>query len=219
MGQISAALEVLRRALADFWYQWVILILVNTLWLLCCVTVVLAPPATFGLFYVTNELANGRGAGYPDFVTGLKRYFAVSWLWALINGIAALLVWANTQFYGQIVASWSLMLLLITVALVLGWILVQLLTVPYVIEQERKRLLVAMRNALFTLLATPLFSLVMLIIIGTFIVAAASIPIILLLGGPAFVTLLCNRAVVNRLQAFGIAKIADANAPAAEPEE
>jgi hypothetical protein len=220
MGQMSAALDVLRRALADFWYQWVILLLVNTLWLLGCLTVIFAPPVTFALFYVTNELAHGRGAGYSDFITGLKRYFALSWLWAFINVAAAFLVWVNTRFYGQIVSSWSLALLLITAALAIGWVSVQLLTIPYIIEQERKRLPVAMRNALFTLLATPLFSLTMLVIIGALMIAAASIPIILLLGGPCFITLLCNRAVVSRLQAFGITKRAEgANEAAAEAGE
>lgn len=206
MGQIGSAARVLQRSLADFWYQWVVIIVVNTLWLVCCITVVLAAPATFGMYYVTNELANGRGATSSDIFAGLKRYFRVSWGWGILNVIAAVLVWANLNFYGQIEETWSLLILGFTLVLVTLWIAVQLLAPAYIMEQEEKKVLVAMRNALFTLLATPLFSLVFIVIVGTFLAASISIPIILLLGGPCFVTLLCNRAVRDRLLAFGIAQ-------------
>lgn len=206
MAQLSAAVGVLRQSVADYWYQWVILLFVNMLWILACITVVLAAPATFGMFFVTNEIANGRGTSYGDFITGAKRYFRVSLIWGLINVAAAFFVWANIQFYGQIEARWSQLLLFLTLAIAVLWIFVQLFAVTYLIEQEQKRVLVAMKNALFTLLATPLFTLTMLAIIAPFIVLGVTIPVILLLGGPCFVSLLCNRAVLNRLKAFGIAK-------------
>ena len=213
MGQVTAALQTLQKALADFWYQWVVLLLINLVWLLCCATIVLAPPATFGMFYATNELANGRGIGYPDFFSGIRRYFKLSWLWGVLNLIALFLVWLNIQFYGRVEQSWSLTLILLTLMVAVVWLMVQLLTVPYVIEHERKHLGIAMRNALFTLLATPLYSFLLTLFIGTFIYLALTQAIGVLLGAPIMVTLLSNRAVLNRLEAFGLRE-----RPAASPQ-
>lgn len=204
MGQVTAALQTLGRALSDFWYQWVVLMLINVLWLLCCVTIVLAPPATFGMFYATNELANGRGVGYADFFAGLRRFFKIGWLWGILNVIAFFLVWLNIQFYGQVAESWSLTLLFLTLIVAATWLMVQLFAVPYLIEQERKHLGIAMKNALFTLLATPLYSFLLALFVGTFLYLIMTQAIAVLLGAPAFVALLSNRAVLNRLEAFGL---------------
>jgi uncharacterized membrane protein YesL len=204
MGQVTEALKTLQQALADFWYQWVVLVLINTLWLLCSATIVLAPPALFGLFYATNELANGRGVGYADFIAGLRQYFKISWLWGVLNIIAAFLVWLNIQFYGQIAESWSLTLLFLTLLLGATWLMVQLLTIPYLIEQERKHLGIAMKNALFTLLATPLYSVLLALFVGAFLYLVVTQAIAVLLGGVCMIALLSNRAVLNRLQAFGL---------------
>ena len=204
MEQVSGALKTLQQALSDFWYSWVVLVLINVLWLLCCVTIILAPPATLGMFYATNELANGRGVGYADFFAGLRRYFKISWLWGIFNIIAAFSVWLNFQFYGRIEESWSLILLFFTIVIALTWVMVQLFAAAYLIEQERKHLGVAMKNALFTLLATPLYSVLLALFIGTFIYLSMAQAIAVLLGAPVMVTLLSNRAVLNRLDAFGL---------------
>lgn len=213
MGQVTEALKTLQQALSDFWYQWVVLVLINTLWLVCSVTVVLAPPAVFGLFYATNELANGRGVGTADFIAGLRRYFKISWLWGILNVVAAFLVWLNIQFYGQIAETWALTLLFLTLFIAAGWVMVQLFAVPYLIEQERKHLGIAMRNALFTLLATPLYSILIALFVGVFLYLVLTQAIAVLLGGVCMIALLSNRAVLNRLQAFGMRE-----RRAAEPE-
>jgi uncharacterized membrane protein YesL len=156
------------------------------------------------MFYATNELANGRGVGYADFFAGLRRFFKIGWLWGILNVIAFFLVWLNIQFYGQVAESWSLTLLFLTLIVAATWLMVQLFAVPYLIEQERKHLGIAMKNALFTLLATPLYSFLLALFVGTFLYLIMTQAIAVLLGAPAFVALLSNRAVLNRLEAFGL---------------
>lgn len=204
MGQLSAAFGVIRRSLTDWWYDWVNMILINAVWAFGLVTIVLAPPTTFGAFYAVNQLAHGHSVHFSDFVDGFRRYFWVSYVWALINVAAAVLVWSSLLFYGQIEAGWSVLVLTFVLMIALGWFIMQFYALPYLIEQEQKNLLIALRNSLFTGLASPLYT---LIVVGfTVIIAAASIAIIapVLLGGPCMVALLSNHAVRERLITFGL---------------
>lgn len=204
MVQITGALQTLRRTLVDFWYQWVTLLFINVVWLLCTVTVVLAPPALFGLFAATNELAHGRGVSFSDFTSGMRQYFKISWLWGVVNIAAALLVWLNTRVYSQMTESWAVWLMLATLGVAAAWVMTQLLAIPYLFEQERLHLGVALKNGLFTLLATPLYSFLLAVVAGVLIFLCFAQAIVVLLGGVSLLALLGNHAVLNRLIAFGL---------------
>lgn len=126
----------------DWWYAWLVFLAVNTLWILASATLILAPPALFGLFYAANEAAHRRGAGVDDFIQGTRRYFFKSWQWGAVNLIAALLVWVNLNFYAQFAEGWSAALLLVTLLLAAFWIVIQAYTLPYLMG---KRLFCTMR--------------------------------------------------------------------------
>ncbi|MBI5671444.1 MAG: DUF624 domain-containing protein [Chloroflexi bacterium] len=204
MGQLSASVYVIRRALADWWYDWVSLALINVVWALAVLTLVLAPPATLAAFYATNQLAQGRSVSVSDFVSGFRQYFLLSYAWAAVNVMAAVLVWSGIRFYGQFGADWSLLLLLLVVAIGLGWLVVQFYALPYLMEQEQRNVLVALRNGLFTGLASPLYTLVLAIFSGAIIALSLALVALIFLGGPCLIALLANHAVRERLVTFGI---------------
>jgi uncharacterized membrane protein YesL len=216
MGQILAALRIIPQALGNWWYGWTNLAAINVAWILCCITVVLAPPATFGLFHAGNEAAHQRNVGMADFMHGLRLYFRQSWLWGILNAIAVFLVWTNIRFYGQFRESWAGVLLLVTLALALVWVAVQFYALPYLMEQEGKSLRTALRNGLFTVLASPLYTLVLLAVAALIVGLSIQLPVLLLLGGPPLLAILANQAVLERLATFG--KSAQ-NAPKAVDEE
>jgi uncharacterized membrane protein YesL len=205
------ALRVIPQALGNWWYGWTNLAAINVAWILCCITIVLGPPATFGLFHAANEAAHQRNVGMADFTRGLRLYFRQSWLWGALNAIVVFLVWTNIRFYGQFRETWAGVLLLVTLALALVWLAVQFYALPYLMEQEEKRLRTALRNGLFTALASPLYTLVLLAAAGAIVGLSIQLPILLLLGGPPLLAILANQAVLERLGTFG--KITQPPAP------
>jgi uncharacterized membrane protein YesL len=214
MGQFGAAAQVIGKSLSDWWYAWVNLALINVVWALCCASIVLAPPATLGLFYAANQLAHGHTPDMHDFIAGARRYFLRSWLWAALNVAVAVLTWTNFRFYSQLETDWAALPLSLSLMIAVVWILTQFYALPFLIEQDQKKLRVALRNGLFTALASPLFTFV----VGGFAVLAAVISgmlvALLFLGGPALIALLGNNAVLERLETFGVRQ-----RPQAQPDQ
>jgi uncharacterized membrane protein YesL len=202
--RLPVPIRIIVVALIDWWDAWLNVAIINTICGLCWLTVVLGPPATFGMYYAMNELAHGRGTGVRDMIDSARRYFLKSWLWMALNLIIAALVVISVQFYGSIRADWGPILQGVLVILTALWLVVQFYALPYLMEQEEKRLLVAMRNGLFTAFAGPLYTFV---VVGfAALVAVISVPLIalLFLGGPAYIAILGNRAVLERIETFGV---------------
>jgi len=200
---VQAALAVIWETLRDWWDSMVGLATFNLLWLGLSLTVILCPPATAGLYAVTNSLAHGKGQRLDDFVAAARRYAWVSWRWALINLALGALLAVNFAFYGSLE---GMAAFLIQAALVSAggvWLVMQFYVWPFLMEQEQKRLRTALRNALFLALANPLYTLTLLVVSGLAIVF--SLVAILPLGffTMSFLALLGNRAVVERLTHYG----------------
>jgi uncharacterized membrane protein YesL len=204
LKQITAAVEVLKQSIIDWWYAWVNLAVVNLAWLFCVVTVLLAFPATFGLFYASREAAYRRSAGFNDFVQGLRRYFWRGWQWGLLNALAVALVYANILFYGQVDEAWAAPLLALTLYLALMWVIIQLYAIPYLMEQEAPHMRVAYKNAAFTALASPLYTLVLLAFIALLVgLMVWQFPLVVA-GFVPLIAVIANHAVLERLKTFGI---------------
>lgn len=204
MSQFSAALRVLKRTLMDWWYDGISLALINVIWVLAVLTIILAPPATLAVFFAANQMAQGRGFRFSDFVEGFRRYFLLSYGWGLLNVGAGILIVSSLLFYGQLASEWGLFLFTVVLFVTVWWLVVQFYTLPYLIEQERKNILIALRNGLFTAFASPLYTLVL----GAFVVLILGLSIALVipifLGVPCLIAVLANRAVRERLIAFGL---------------
>lgn len=206
---MTRALGVIWESLRDWWDGMVGLSTFNVVWLGLSLTVLLCPPATAGLYAVTNSLAHGKGQRLSDFVEAARAYAWVSWRWALVNLVVGVLLAVNFVFYGSISGSGAFLIqvaLTITGAL---WLVMQFYVWPFLIEQEQKRLRTALRNALLLTLAAPLYTLVLLVAAG--LILAFSLVAILPLGffTMGFLALLGNRAVVERLTHYGKLPAAD----------
>ena len=198
--------RVARHALVDWWREWVAMAAVNLAWLLCCATIVLAPPATFALFHYMREVQRGRGTGPREMVSVGRRRFVKSWLWFLSNVVFGLLVWASVVFYSRIEAPIAVVVYLVLFVIVGLWLAVQFYALPYLMVQAEPNLRQAYRNALFTALASPVYTLVLLGICAFVVALGARLVFLVFLGAPCLIALIATHAVRERLDTFGVEK-------------
>ena len=200
---MQSALAAAGRAARDGWHELIGLVVINLIWLAMSVTVILLPPATAGLYAVTNSVAHGTGQQIEEFLRAARRYAWLSWRWALLNIAAGGLLYMDLVFYRgtagglPFIIRWLLMLFAVI------WLGVQFYVWPFLIEQEDKRLRLALRNALFLALAAPVYTLTMLVIVVVVLSLSAVTVLPLFLCAASLVSLLGNHAVIERLSAYG----------------
>lgn len=202
--KVPPSLQVLARALDDWWSDWVQMTVVSILWTLSWLTVVLGPPVTFGLAYVAHRMAYGESPGLGGLLEGARRYLARSYLWALLNLLAAVVLYANLWFYGRLETSWAPLLQALFWILGALWLAVQFYALAYLMEQERKSLPLALRNGLFTILAAPGYSLVVMGAASLFGAVSLALVAPLVLGGPGLLALIAAHAVRERIETYGL---------------
>lgn len=199
-----ASLGVITKSIRDWWDDWLFLLVLNLVGMLCWVTIILGPPATFGLYYFNNYLADGQYIGFKGFIEGGRRYFFHSWLWMLGNLVVAAIIGVNIWFYLTLESAWALIVPLFFILLGILWLVVQFYTVPYFMEQERKNLLIAFRNGFFTTLAFPGYTIVVVGFAALIVLLSVVLVFPMVLGGPCLVILLGNIAVKERLKTFQV---------------
>lgn len=199
-----AHLRVIGHALSAWWDDWVNQVVINLIWVGCWVTVVLGPPATFGLYYVANRLAYGQSLGPRGLLEGARRYFLKSWLWMVLNLVILAILILNLIFYAALAAAWTDWVMAFLVLLGLAWLVIQFYTLPYVMEQEHRHLRLALRNALFTALAAPGYTLMVVGFAILLLVLSVGLIFPLLLGGPCLIAVLGSHAVRERLETYRV---------------
>ena len=204
MGHLPAPFNVIAQAFADWWDELFGMAAISVVWLLCWLTIILGPPATFGLYYYSNGLAHGKNPGFGGFVEGGRRFFLKSWLWMLLNLAAFVLLSVSVVFYGQFDALWALVVRGLMLAAALTWLGTQFYALPYLMEQENQQLRLALRNGLLTLLAAPMYSLIIIVLAAVLMALSLVLVFPLILGVPALISALGTRAVLERLDAFRV---------------
>lgn len=200
------AFIVCRQSLRDFWEEMYILVLSNVIWLGLCLLVIPGPPATAGLYYLTNRVAHGRSVGLRTFFEGLRRYFIKGWLWAMANAFFLAVMGANFSFYGRFQGFWVQFVQGLFLGAAVLWLTLQLYTFPLLLEQEDQRLRVALRNALSMALKNPGFTLVLVILVASIVVLSLVLVLPIGLLAISFIALLSNHAVLDRLEAYRVAR-------------
>ncbi len=87
---MHSAFDTAGRAARDAWHELTGLAAINLIWLALSATVILFPPATAGLYAVTNSVAHGTGCQIEEFLRAARRHAWLSWRWALLNGSSSL---------------------------------------------------------------------------------------------------------------------------------
>jgi hypothetical protein len=201
-----ASLRVIGRSSVDWWDGWLDFVQLSIVWLFAQLTIVLGPPATFGVYYVVHQMLNGEALGVRGMIAGARKYFWKSLAWGLLNLVVLFTAVVNYEFYGAVQAAWGPVVRAFVVMLTLLWLSTQFYALPYFMELEVPRLRTALKNGFLTTLAAPLFSFILLIF--AFIIMVASFGFILpvFLGLPGLIPVLGVNAMYDRLIAFGLKK-------------
>ena len=198
-----AALRVLGRAFVDAWDALVLIAVLNLTWLGLSLLIVSFPPATAALFETTRDLARGSSPTVRDLLQSARRHFWRSWAWALLNVAVGVVLAVNVAFYGSMAATWSGLVQGAFIVFAVLWLVSQLLVWPFVFAQEEPRLRQAVRNAVFMVFAAPLFALTIGVVVVVLVLASLLLVIPFAVFTAAFVALLANLALLDRLRAYG----------------
>lgn len=200
---IAEPWRMIWNALKAWWEAWLSLLLFGLVWVLCWATLVLGPPATFGFFHSVRWLIVEKEIKWKHYYRMAKKHFIASWLWFLANVLVLYLVFSNFVFYSRLTSSVGSILQVLTLGLGVLWTAIQFYALPYYVLLEKKSLLIAWKNGLYTILASPFFSLALWVVLAVLLLLHLAIfPIFL--AGPGLVVLLASMAVENRIQKFGI---------------
>ena len=203
MNIISDPLHLVWKALKAWWESWFGLLLFGLVWVMCWATVVLGPPATFGFFHAVRWLMVEKETRWDLYYQMGKKHFFASWLWFLANLLIIFLVYINYYFYGDLQSDIGDILQWLSLGGGFLWVVLQFYALPYYVLLEKKSLFIAWKNGLFTILASPIFSLVLWAVL--FVILYLHLAIMpLFFGGPGLIVLLSSMAVEDRIQKFGI---------------
>jgi uncharacterized membrane protein YesL len=201
--QLREPFHLIWKALRVWWDGWLSLLLYGLVWLLCWATIVLGPPATFGFFFAVRAWMVEKETRWNLYYQTGKKYFLASWAWFLANLLILFIVFANNVFYDSLGGGMGRLLKAMAILIGFLWATVQFYALPYFVLLEKKNLFIAWKNGLFTILASPLFSLVICIALGAFLFLHLTI-MPLFFGGPGLIVLLSSMAVEERIEKFGI---------------
>lgn len=180
-----------------------LLVVLNVLWLGFSLTGLFLPPAAAAMFEVTHSLARQRTPGVTDYFRAVRDHFGRAWAWASLNFLIAVALLVNIQFYDQWSQAWAAWLQIAFLLIGIFWGLCQFYVWPYLLEQTTPSLRQALRNAAFTVMAWPSFSVVLVLLIALVLLISIVLLLPLVLITAAFLCLLANHAVLDRLHAVG----------------
>jgi uncharacterized membrane protein YesL len=212
--KLPASIQAIWSGIRDWWDSWLDYEVITLVWFFAQVTIVLGPPATFGLYYVANAmLRDGEALGVRGMIQGGRKYFWKAILWGVINILVLLLGSVNLWFYLQINSSYGLIAEVIVIVVLSLWLVTQFYAVPFFMEQIEPNVFLALKNGLFLTLATPFYTFVIMLLVVIILVASVSFVIPIFMGMPALIAVLGTRALFDRLTALGLKK------PEVDPRE
>lgn len=203
-SRFPASLRVIGRSFTDWWDSWVDLVMMMLFWVLSVVTVVLAAPATFGVYHVIHEMQNGTSLGLRGMLDGARRYFWKSILWGVLFALSLVLMYVNYIFYGSIDAAWAFGVQILVLLVFALWLAANFYGLPYFMIMENPSLRTALKNGALTSLAAPFFTFIIMLFVAVLLVLSFGFVIPIFLGIPALVPIMGFRAMYDRLEAFGL---------------
>lgn len=207
------AFAVLRDAVVEWWRNWLRLTALNLVWMCSWLAVVFGPPVTIAVYAYLERLFANDEMTPAEFVDTVRRSFGKGWLWALpVFGSAAALFLA-LPFYAQFADLWARAAEIAAALLVLGWLFLQFYALPYLHAQERPSLRLALKNAVITALASPLYSLLVACFLVIACVLSARFMALTFFFTPVLIAVAGTLAVRERLTRFGVL---EGQAPSAE---
>lgn len=204
LEKLPAPLRTILVAFFDWWDDLVAQSVMSLVWSVSLLTVVLAPPVTFGIYYVQHQYVRGENPGLRGMVEGARRYFFKSWQWMFVNLLLVGVFSASFQAYGLLGGLAAELGRTFTLFLALFWLTMQFYAIPFVMAQEHPSLRLAWRNSFFLVMASPFYLLALFLFLFVYGVISLLLVFPVILGWISMVSILGAQAVRDRLETFGV---------------
>lgn len=204
-----ASLRVLGKSFLDWWDSWIDFVLISTVWFVAQLTIILGPPATFGMFYVINVMVReGESTGVRGLIRGAKLYFGKALLWGLLNWLVVIVGYTAIRFYADLNSLIGSIAMWVVILLVIGYGMAQFYAVPFFMQMEEdyKKVLMSLRNGFFLAFGTLIFTIILATISLILAVVTIAIVIPIFLGFPALIAMIQTRGMVDRLEYLQVLK-------------
>ncbi len=173
MNIMNSTKDYIRTVLDTIRYDFGDLMVSNVLWLLVSLPIITIPPAFAGLYYSTSKLAHNESGSRQTFFAGFKKYFRTSYYWFISNVIVVGLLLFNIDLSIQnSQLLWLRFSSGVSWVILAAWMLLQIYTFPLLIQQEKPRLVLALRNSAILWFKHIIFSLLLSVVISVLVVAS-----------------------------------------------
>lgn len=191
----AQAFDVIVDSAKLWWKDWANQVLVSLAMILASLTIVLLPPALFGVYQETLDLVHNTRTGIGGWWKGFKQYFLKSLLWGLVNLIVALVLVTNLWFYYNSEGVAAPIFVVVTIVMLILWLLWQFYSLACFFLQEQASLKLAWKNGFIVILKNPLYTLVISLTMLAISILSFYIYIPLILGSIPLLTILSLQAV------------------------
>jgi hypothetical protein len=201
-----APLGVIGKSVVAWWDAWLDFELITIVWFFAQFTVILGPPATFGVYHVIHVMAHeGEATGLRGMFDGARMYFGKALVWGVVNWAALILAYVNIVFYSQMATTLGLIARWIVILMTITYLVTQFYAVAFFMQMkdENKNVFLALKNGLYLALGQPVFTFV-LVIFASILVLSFSLVIPIFLGVPALIAVLGTYGMRDRLTTFGL---------------
>ena len=153
---MHSSVQTLWSVIKDFYPNLAKVVLLNIFWFICSIPIVTIPAAYGGLAYATRILIYDESEyRWQVFFEGFKKSFFWSWLWFLPNILVFSVLLINILFFQSEDQTLSLFIRAGNVVLLAFLFFLQTFTFPFLFEQEKPRMLTALRNSFAVLVHEP----------------------------------------------------------------
>ncbi|GAB4488222.1 MAG: hypothetical protein Fur0016_00340 [Anaerolineales bacterium] len=204
LEKLPTPLRTILVAFFNWWDDLVAQSVMSLVWSVALLTVFLAPPVTFGIYYVQSQYIRGENPGLRGMLEGARRYFLKSWQWMLVNLLLVGVLYASFQAYGLLGGLSADLGRMFSLFIALFWLTMQFYTIPFVMIQERPSLRLAWRNSFFLVMASPIYLLALFLFLFLYGVISLLLVFPVILGWISMVSILGAQAVKDRLETFRV---------------
>lgn len=192
--------DYIRTVLETIQYSFGDLLVGNVLWVLLMLPIITIPPAFAGLYYGTSQMVHNEPITRRTFIEGFKRYFRVSYVWFFSNVVVVGLLLFNIDLsirFPQI--AWLQFLSGVYWVILASWMLLQIYTFPLLIQQEKPRLALALRNSAILWFKHSIFSLLLSVVIIILVVVSLFLFPLWFVVSASLIAYLANLGVIYLL--------------------
>ncbi|MBP7213095.1 MAG: DUF624 domain-containing protein [Anaerolineaceae bacterium] len=191
----AQAFDIIVDSVKLWWKDWANQVLVSLAMVLASLTIVLLPPALFGVYKETLDLVHNTRTGISGWWIGFKQYFLKSLLWGLINLIIALVLLTNLWFYYNSQVDVAPLLVIVSIIMLIFWVVWQFYSLACFFMQEQASFKLAWKNGFIVIIKNPLYTLIISLTMLAILILSFYVYIPLVLGSIPLLTILSLLAV------------------------